>query len=582
MEDPSAPTARLTSPMVVPGIHTGVCADRAAALILAPTSHPVVSLIADVLFSEPNLTQLATRLVGQLSDLPPLAVILDEDDGARLLVHGPLHAMVVGADRTTTVVDGTGRLTWTEESVPPGSSVSLVPPGSAQPIASDWMPVGVGLGPAGILAVRLIGGPDDESAPPQPNLAVQLPNPSNDLPSTGANDLTEGNGAYKPASAELDVDYLFRGTGQVDPGTGTATAGGGPGQAHSSPTLPPAKGTSLSTDPPASPGDYLSDEPDSTRIDPPLDNRTLTPDRDISQSELPRPAQDTHIGSDTEQMAATDSLITSVPGMQPSADVDHHEPASHGPAVGNPPPGPPLTSTAAPSTTSEHRSPPPTPPTPETYESTGDPRASDPGGSPEVIEPSNLDGPDDPHLAPSSHDDDLEDITVSLAARRAARARAMADQVPRVQAVLCASGHANPIHSDRCRTCGDTISDRTVHEVARPSLGFLSFDDGTVIEVDRHLVIGRRPSPDPLIGDEPHQLVAVADPDGVVSRTHLVLRLDGWFVSAIDRDSTNLTFVEIPGQPAVQLRPNDEFPLPPGTVVRLGDEVCFTYQSTQR
>ena len=168
---------------------------------------------------------------------------------------------------------------------------------------------------------------------------------------------------------------------------------------------------------------------------------------------------------------------------------------------------------------------------------------------------------------------------MSVAAVRAARAEAA---IPRVQAVLCPAGHPNPTHADGCRTCGQLVTDRSVHVVPRPSLGRLIFEDGAQVELDRHIVLGRRPAEDPMVAGEPHELVTVADPDDVVSRTHLVLRIEGWQLHAVDRDSTNNTFVVVPGQPPFQLRPGDPYPVPPGSTLRLGDEVACTFDATQR
>ena len=40
----------------------------------------------------------------------------------------------------------------------------------------------------------------------------------------------------------------------------------------------------------------------------------------------------------------------------------------------------------------------------------------------------------------------------------------------------------------------------------------------------------------------------------------------------------NHTYVAVPGQAPIQVRPAEPFPIPLGTVVSLGDSVHFTYE----
>ncbi|MGN6696409.1 MAG: FHA domain-containing protein, partial [Aquihabitans sp.] len=174
----------------------------------------------------------------------------------------------------------------------------------------------------------------------------------------------------------------------------------------------------------------------------------------------------------------------------------------------------------------------------------------------------------------------LEDATITLAALRAARSASSTPAAgPMVAAVVCPSGHANPTHSDRCRSCGSGIVDRTPRTIPRPSLGRLRFADGRTAELDRHLLIGRSPATDVLVNNEPTGTVKLPDPESVLSRTHVAIQLDGWQVQVIDRDSMNHTYVEIPGRPPFQIRPGEPYPLPPGSTVRLGDDVGFVFEA---
>lgn len=172
---------------------------------------------------------------------------------------------------------------------------------------------------------------------------------------------------------------------------------------------------------------------------------------------------------------------------------------------------------------------------------------------------------------------EVEDgLTISVAELRAAVAaggRGPTGDGPAVQAVACPEGHLNPPHADLCRICATRISDRHVQTVARPSLGRLRFDDGLVVELDRTVVLGRRPTPaTPGTG-----AVTVPDDDRALSRNHAEVRVVDWQVFVVDCDSTNGTCVEIPGQPVAQLRPHDPYLITGGTAVSLGDVVRFVY-----
>lgn len=184
--------------------------------------------------------------------------------------------------------------------------------------------------------------------------------------------------------------------------------------------------------------------------------------------------------------------------------------------------------------------------------------------------------------APNVADDD-DSPTQSVAAHRAATASTQggAAATP-LQAVFCASRHPNPPHSDQCRVCRAAITDRNVQLIARPSLGILRLPDGTDISLDRPVVLGRKPGTDLFVGGEAALPVALPDPDKLLSRTHAEVRLVDWQVQVVDRDSMNHTYIEIPGQIAMQLRPAEPFPIPPGTKINLGDAVFVTYLVVDR
>ena len=114
---------------------------------------------------------------------------------------------------------------------------------------------------------------------------------------------------------------------------------------------------------------------------------------------------------------------------------------------------------------------------------------------------------------------------------------------PLVDAKLCPDGHANPPVVASCAVCGQflTPGTATVVHVPRPSLGHLELDDGTIVELDHELLIGRNPDRD--THPERAGLRRVKVIGDKVSRSHLEIRYQGWDVLVADCGSTNGTFV---------------------------------------
>lgn len=124
-----------------------------------------------------------------------------------------------------------------------------------------------------------------------------------------------------------------------------------------------------------------------------------------------------------------------------------------------------------------------------------------------------------------------------------------------------------------------SIDNRTITVVPRPVLGQLRFDSGMVVQIDRPLVVGRKPAIDVQqhIGEVPG-LVTVVDADAAISRVHADVRLEGWEVLVVDRASTHGTFVELPGQERVRLHPWEPFLIVPGTHICLADAMTCSYE----
>jgi hypothetical protein len=149
---------------------------------------------------------------------------------------------------------------------------------------------------------------------------------------------------------------------------------------------------------------------------------------------------------------------------------------------------------------------------------------------------------------------------------------------PTVDAVRCPDGHPNPPGSGTCRTCDRAITDDAVESIERPSLGALQIKDGERIELERPVLIGRRPPESATIGDEEATVVTIAGSDAL-SRSHAEVRLDGWTVQVVDLGSVNHTYVTAPGADPVRLRPDEPFAIEPGAIVNLGAAVEITYEA---
>jgi hypothetical protein len=184
-----------------------------------------------------------------------------------------------------------------------------------------------------------------------------------------------------------------------------------------------------------------------------------------------------------------------------------------------------------------------------------------------------------------SDEGDLDDApTISVAVARARRQAEQAAGQPGalVQAVRCGQGHPNPPHATACRTCAQPIDPGAeIVVIPQPVVGCLVFDDGRRVQAAGPILIGRNPKPDTGDGEDATAVV-LDDPDQILSRTHAVVRVLGWNVEIVDRDSTNHTFVQPPGMPMQQIRPGEPHLLAHGTRVELGELTGFTFEAGER
>ncbi|WP_157555810.1 FHA domain-containing protein, partial [Microbacterium hominis] len=112
----------------------------------------------------------------------------------------------------------------------------------------------------------------------------------------------------------------------------------------------------------------------------------------------------------------------------------------------------------------------------------------------------------------------------------------------------------------------------------RPAWGRIRLSTGRVVELERPVVIGRRPKSTRTSAAELPTLVAVDSPEQDISRSHVEIRAEGEHVLVTDLDTTNGTVLLRGGNEPVRLHPNEPTMVVTGDVLDLGDEVTVTFE----
>ncbi len=106
--------------------------------------------------------------------------------------------------------------------------------------------------------------------------------------------------------------------------------------------------------------------------------------------------------------------------------------------------------------------------------------------------------------------------------------------------------------------------------------------DGSTVDLDRPVLIGRAPSDAGFENSQPH-LLTVLSPNQDISRTHVLVAPEGELIVVTDLHSTNGTTVVRPG-PGVEreaLPSGQSVAVEVGTVLELGDEVAILVDGAQ-
>jgi hypothetical protein len=147
--------------------------------------------------------------------------------------------------------------------------------------------------------------------------------------------------------------------------------------------------------------------------------------------------------------------------------------------------------------------------------------------------------------------------------------------VPRatILGLACSNGHLNDPSLAACATCGAPLASQpaNLREGPRPPLGVLTLDDGSSYVLDIDYVLGREPQHDQQVLEGTARPLKITDSEGVVSRRHLRVALNGWDIQIIDLGSANGTYAQYPGESQLhQLSAHHPLVVRPGTQVTMG------------
>jgi hypothetical protein len=459
----------------------------------------------------------------------------------RCMVAGAATASFAPRDGgTEQVVAGTTVCAWNEYDVDLTSSVRLAASpvvGADDPVeAALRLPVAGGVVLGGALTIRLDPRALEAAAPEAPALAIPIlvkPARIEPQPEPQPEPEPEPELEREPVSEPVSVSVP---TGSIAPGP---VAGGGFDHLFGLTGAPPEPGAVPPPEPTSEPEPTAELEP------------AAELDRIAEPEATPKPSVDTMHPLPSEGTGIIDSLPWSLPGQPDSSGVSSASVVSE-------------VSVELPVRAAS--------PAPVAV------RAMPMGGGASSLESSleppaqlGLPGPAGPP-GPRAPVEETTNRAALAAARHAAQGG------PTVPAVRCAEGHLSEAWAGNCRVCGSPIPPQQPVQVRRPALGVLALSTGDTVTLDRDIVMGRAPAPpqgDPQ--DMPH-VVQMVSRDNDISRSHVRIHLDGWVVLAVDLGSTNGTYVTLPGQQPVRLRPNDPLAIVPGTVVSLADDVGFRYE----
>lgn len=516
------------------------------------------------------LGTLTSSAVGGLAGVPPFAVVVL----TRTASGGPATAHVVarGDGLTVTIetasgtqtVSGAGVISWTERVVEGVTAVEIATGVSGFGSFADGLPVESGVVLAGVVRHQVVepagdagglsaAGPSVAAAPAASEPVPPMPTPV-------------------PAPEPTPVP-----------------------EAASEPSEPLAEPASEAVAEPSADASPETAAPLGTVTMMPAPEETIAPEDDGAE---PAPAEP-EASSGGEDSADEDDYLhlwgaTVAHGVEaaavrpesPEEGEEEHAPAPAAtpPAAPPPPPEPPAPALAAPGQDAGQ----------DAGLISGVPIAGVPGWSgatpAAAHRAASVAEEDDDHDGHTVMSSAIADLKKAAASPSAPRFSTPANpNAPQILAVTCENGHANPTSRETCRECGSALSAEAAL-APRPSLGRMVVTSGAatggapgvrggqVIELDRPVIVGRRPRTNNTSADQMPRLVTVSSPQQDISRSHTEISLEDWHVLVTDLATTNGTTLLRPGQPPRRLHPNEKELVSDGDVVDLGDGVTLTFE----
>ena len=108
--------------------------------------------------------------------------------------------------------------------------------------------------------------------------------------------------------------------------------------------------------------------------------------------------------------------------------------------------------------------------------------------------------------------------------------------------------------------------------------GRIELSTGQVIELTRSAIVGRNPRVEGTMHGEVPATIKIEGTQAL-SRSHAIIRLEGWQVMVEDLDSANGTTVTLEGRPPRRLRVGEPILVDHGALIDLGGEVTGTYDA---
>lgn len=561
--------------VVLPGEGTAADGSDPAAGLWADLGAPGAG-VAEVLGT------LTTSAVGGLKGVPPFAVVVltgagtGEPASAHVVARGDGLTVTIETGDDSQTVSGAGVISWTERVVEGVTAVEVATGVSGFGSFADGLPVESGVVLAGVVRHQVVEPSSAAGSASLSAAAVSSPFEPTSSPVEPASSLVE----RAPWSAE-------------------------PVSPPAEPVLSPAEPVPSPAEPVEAPETVESGSetiaPMGTVTMVPASEETFTPVED-NGGETPTPVAEAEPavdeGPDEDDYmhlwGATVAHGVEAAAVRPEAAPEEGEDDAPAPSPAAPPPPPPS----------------PAPPV-----QTPDPALPGPGagGADGMISGVPISGvpgwsgatPAAAHRAAAvgaeaEDDDDHDGHTVMSSAIADLKAAASSPSspkfsvpanpnAPKILAVTCENGHANPTARENCRECGSALSAEA--ELApRPSLGRMVVTSGAatggatgvrggqVVELDRPVIVGRRPRTNNTSADQMPRLVTVSSPQQDISRSHTAISLEDWHVLVTDLATTNGTTLLRPGQPPRRLHPNEKELVSDGDVVDLGDGVTLTFE----